>query len=103
MSVLIPVLLCFPVTIGVTGSFSAYFEDTTLATIKDNFTSVDIAIVVEDDNGNGYVFHFPECYLTDGNNNNTGINTDIVETYSFSAVLDATLGASASITRFPGS
>lgn len=90
-------------SIGVTGSFSAYFEDTTLATIKDNFTSVDLAVVAEDDDGNGYVFHFPQCFLADGGNDNTGINTDIQETYSFSAVLDPTLGTSGSVSRFPGS
>lgn len=88
-------------SIGVSGNFGLYKEDDVFDDYKNDFSSLDIAIVTEDAAGNGYVWHFPECYIGDGSNNNQGVNTDIIENYSFMAVLDPTLGTTMSVSRFP--
>lgn len=88
-------------SIGVSGNIGVYFEDTTFLDKNYNFTSLDMALVIEDDAGNAYVFHLPEAHLLSGNPDNQGIDTTITENYSFAAVLDPTLLTTMSITRIP--
>lgn len=87
-------------SIGVTGNFTVYKEDGTFDGFKDApDTAHSLSFVTEDAAGNGYVWHFPEVYFT-GNQNNQGINTEIQEAMTFTAVLDPTLLHTASVSRY---
>lgn len=87
-------------SIGVSGNFTVFKEDKTFDDFKRNFTAIDLAIVTEDSNGDGYVWDFPQVYITDGSNNNQGVNTDLQDAMSFTAVLDPTQVATASVTKY---
>jgi hypothetical protein len=87
-------------SISVSGTIGEYFEDTVLLEKSYNFTPIDLAIVTEDAAGNGYVWHFPETYITTGNPDNSGIDTTITTSFNFAATLDATLGITASVSRY---
>lgn len=89
-------------SIGVTGNFGIYMEDNALITKLRAATSIDLAFVVEDDAGNGYVFHFPEVKLTSGGTTpNEGVNNTKVQNIGFTAVYDPTLAITASVSKFP--
>lgn len=87
-------------SIALTGNIGEYFEDNTLLDKSLNAAPVDLAIVTEDDDGNGYIWHFPEVFLESGNPENQGIDTTITVDYGFTGVIDATLGHTVSVTRF---
>jgi hypothetical protein len=91
-------------SIMVTGDISLFFGSHTYLNYGINFTPIDLAIVTEDDAGNGYVFYFPQCNLTDpGSPENGGINTDLTQKLSFSATLGTTGTSSytGSISKYP--
>lgn len=87
-------------SISVSGTIGEYFEDTVLLNKSYNFTPIDLAIVTEDSAGNGYIWHFPETYITTGNPDNTGIDTTITTSFNFMSTLDSTLGITASVTKY---
>ena len=87
-------------SIGISGNFTVFKEDRTFDAFKSDFTPIDLVIVTEDSNGDGYVWDFPQTYIEGSTSGNQGINTDIQDAVSFSAVLDPTQGISASVTKY---
>ena len=87
-------------SIGVSGNFTLFKEDKTFDDFKRNFDAINLAVVTEDSNGDGYIWDFPQVYITDGNNNNQGVNTDLQDAMSFQAVLDPTQAITASVTKY---
>ncbi len=89
-------------SIGVTGNIGIYMSDTALITKLRNGTSVDLAFVVEDAAGNGYIFSFPEVKLTSGGAiNNGGTNQTLVQNFGFTAIYDSTYSITAGIAKYP--
>jgi hypothetical protein len=88
-------------SIGVSGSLTEYFEDQTFLDKSIDFTSFRLAVVIEDDAGNGYVIHLPNCRITSGSPDNPGIDQQITAPYSFQATYDSTLAATIGITKYP--
>jgi len=88
-------------TVDVTGSLTAYFQSSADMDKYRNFTTTSIAIALEDVSGNGYVIELPSVKFTDGTDNASGKNTDIMATLNWSAFMDATEGITIRIARFP--
>lgn len=85
----------------VTGDFEGYFSDNTLISQYTNFSAVNIAIVVNSAEGL-YVIECPRIKLTDGANNATGENSDIMGKYNWSAMRHPTEGVTVRVARFLG-
>lgn len=87
-------------SIGVTGSLEMYFTSKTLMDKYRAFTKTSLALVCEDNDGNGFVIDFPSIKFTDGNQNASGINTDVVANMEYTAYMDSTLGYTVRVTQF---
>jgi len=86
-------------TRNMTGTVTAYFTVKTKMDKYRNFTATSIAIVFQDDAGNGYVMDFPRIKFTSGQQVATGINTDILEDLGFTAYKHETEGITWRVAR----
>jgi hypothetical protein len=90
----------FTGSIGLSGNITEYFEDAAFLTKSIDFTSFKLAIVVEDDSGNGYVFDMQNCQIGSGSPDNPGIDQLITIPYSFTASYDSTHAATIGVTKY---
>lgn len=88
-------------SIEVTGTLGEYIEDFGMINRVVNFTTFSLAVVIEDDAGNGYVFDFPTCKFSEGSPDNPGIDQDIEVSFNFTATLNDTYANTISVSRYP--
>lgn len=86
-------------SIGVSGTLNLYKEDSAFALLADGFTTVNLAVVVEDAAGNGYIFDIPAVKLS-GGAENSGLNSQISDNFTYEAFEDSTNVNTISITRY---
>lgn len=84
----------------VTGKVQAYFESSSLIDKYLAFTSTSLAIPVEDEDGNGYVFEWPEIKFTDGQRVAGGKDQDVMADLTFMSKKDPSEGVTMRVTRF---
>lgn len=94
-----------PVSIGTgtfeaTGTVQAYFSTATLLNRYLDFDTTPLALCVEDDDGNGYVFEWPAVKLTAGQRPAPGQNQDVIADLQWSAFRSATELVTMRVTRF---
>jgi hypothetical protein len=77
-------------TVEVTGSLSIYLANNTEYAKAIADTASDCFVVLKDDDGNRYVFDFPNVRYDAPTRTAGGINTDVIVTLPFRAVRDAT-------------
>jgi hypothetical protein len=87
-------------TIGATGTLQAYFTDETEIDKYHAGTTGEVAFVVEDTAGNGYIIDMPQIRYTSGQVVASGINTDTLVDIGFTAYLDSTTSQTIRISRF---
>jgi hypothetical protein len=87
-------------TFGLTGNFTAYFDDPTLLTYYENFTSTRLSFVAQATDGAAYVFEVPSLKITGDLPDPGGLDTDVMVPFNFSAFKDATEGIVFRVTRF---
>lgn len=87
--------------VGVTGTLEAYFETKAVMDKYLGNTPTKLAVIFQDDAGNGYVFDFPQVKYTNGRRSGGGINTDIFALVDWTAYKDPTELNTISIQRFP--
>lgn len=87
--------------VGVTGTLEAYFATKAVMDKYLKNTISKLAVVIEDDDLNGYVFDFPQIKYTNGRRIAGGINTDIMAEMEFTAYKDSTEAITIRIQRFP--
>ncbi len=83
----------------VSGNLGVYFEDATLLAKQIAYEKTRIALVIEDDDGNAYVFEKPVCRFNTAPVDNGGVNGEITLVMGYDCELDKTLGYSMAITR----
>lgn len=88
-------------SIDVTGTISEYFENVTMLNRLVNFNDVALAVVIEDAAGNGYVFDFPSCKITQAALDNGGTDSDINLGSQFTAFYNSVYGCTIGVSRFP--
>jgi len=89
-----------PGDIGVTGSMSPYFADDTMYAKFLAGTKFSLSYELIDSDGEGYVFSFPNVIISSEDMNSGGKDQDMVESLSWTALVDPTLGVSVQIDRF---
>lgn len=87
-------------TIGVTGSFNAYFADRTLYEKYTDFTASSLSFRLSDAAGNAYVVTLPSIKFTDGDVVAGGQDQDVIATLSYEARRDAATDAMIQFDRF---
>jgi hypothetical protein len=87
-------------SISVSGDMTAYFSSLTLLDRYIDFNNTPLAIILQDAEGNIYVFDLPSCKFTTKDSNATGINTDVMLTLGFQAFADATESITVRIARY---
>jgi len=87
-------------SVDITGTLQAYYSNSTMIDKYLNFTDSNLALVLEDGDGNGYVIDFPKINFTDGERLAGGTNTDVVVNLPFSATRYATEDVTVRIARF---
>ncbi len=87
-------------TMGVTGNIQAYLNDETEIDKYWAGTAGAIAFIVEDSSGNGYIFDMPQVRYTSGQAVASGINTDVIADFGYSAYRDGTYDNTLRISRF---
>lgn len=87
-------------TINLTGTLNAYFEDVARLDKYLNFTESGIAQVLQDVDGNGYIFDIPAVKYSLGQANVGGINQDVLTELTWQAFRHSTLGYTYKIARF---
>lgn len=85
---------------NVTGTFQKYYESAVLIDKYLSFTDADLAFVVQDEDGNGYVFWMPRVKYSSGQRVAGGQNSDILADMAYSAFRDDVLGFTLKIARF---
>lgn len=93
-----------PVSVGsgkfeVTGTLNVFFQSATLMNKFLNFTTSSLSIILEDVDGNAYIFDLPSVKYTSGQRVAGGESSDIMAELNFSAFLDATDGYTLKIAR----
>lgn len=91
-----------PVGIGygfcdVTGSVEAYFEDSSLYDKVINHTTTGLSFVLQDESNNVFGVTIPAVKFTSGGPNAPGGNQDVMQTMNFTAIKDATLDTSLTV------
>ena len=86
--------------VAVTGGLQAYFTTAALANKYLGDTATSLALVVQDDAGNAYVFDFPKAKLTSGTRNAQGENTDVIVDFGFTAYMHPTELVTVRIAKF---
>jgi len=86
-------------TITAQVQLEAYMEDKTLLDEYLAFTETDLAIAVQDNAGNAYVFDFPSCVPTQGEDNTGGLDSDVTNSLTYEAFLNTTLNGTVGITK----
>lgn len=76
----------------VTGTLSAYFQNTALYQKFLNHTATALSFSFEDDAGNAMRVTLPRVYFTSDTPNIPGIDQDVMENIDWTAVLDPTTG-----------
>ncbi|RLI53405.1 MAG: hypothetical protein DRP09_15775 [Candidatus Thorarchaeota archaeon] len=82
-----------------TGTLNVYFENLDLYNKYINASDSGLSFKVEDSSGNAYIFTFPRIKFSSDVINAGGLNTDIVETINWQAIMHATYGHTFSITK----
>lgn len=85
--------------IAVTGSFTAYFSDTTAYEAFLSQSRVGISFLVKDAAGNGYMFNAPSCKYTSSRIVAGDKDSDSVVEFEFQALMSPVLGKTLIISR----
>jgi hypothetical protein len=80
-------------------TLEGYLEDNVFLQEYLNFTQTSLALVAEDAAGNAYVFDFPTVVPSNGDNSTSGINTDVLQKFTYMASINTALGATIGITK----
>jgi len=86
-------------SIGITGTHTAYYATKVVMDRYLGFTETEIAVVLEDPNGNGYILDVPALKYTSGQRVAGGINTDIIADMAWTAKMHATENIMARLVR----
>lgn len=86
---------------GVSGSFAAYFADQTFVDAHVDFTSLGLAFVLTDPDGNSYVVDMPEAKVTKSDTPTSGRDTDVMINCDFQSYREETENITLRIVRFP--
>jgi len=87
-------------TIVGTVTLEAYLEDYTLLEEYLNFTTGKLALAIQDNLGNAYVFDFPTATPVDGEDPTGGLNQDVIQRIQYEISLNDLITGSVGITRF---
>lgn len=82
------------------GTAQVYFESSVLLDAYLDFVERSIAVVVEDELGNAYIFDFPAMKFTSGQRVAGGQNQDVIADMAWSGKRDSTEDVTVRITRF---
>ncbi len=77
-------------TLNVTGTFQRYYTDASIIDKYLNFNDTNLAISLEDVDGNGYVFEFPKVVYTSAQRVAGGQNQDIIADVSWECMMHDT-------------
>lgn len=80
-------------------TIEAYLEDNTGLDDYLNFEQKKLALVIEDVEGNAYVFDFPSTVPSTGEDPTGGLDQDVLQRFTFEAFLNTDLGATVGITK----
>lgn len=87
-------------SIGVSGTLNLYKDGNVYALLADSFTTIGLAVVVEDAAGNGYVFDIPSVKISGGAENG-GLNGQTSDNFTFAAFENSTNTNTITITKYP--
>ena len=85
---------------SVTGDIETYFGDKAMLEAVINNTETSLDCVVRDNEFHAYVFDLPRIKFSEGQPDVPGKNDDVVINLSYQAIRHATLGYTASVSRF---
>lgn len=88
-------------TIQVTGSVEAYFSNATLYNKFLNNTATSLSWEAADTAGNKYLFELPHVKFSAGDITGGSLNSDIMVSLSYTALLDSVSGTMIKVTRTP--
>lgn len=87
-------------TVNVSGSFAMYFTSAAIMAKYLADTASAIAVVLKDAAGNAYVVDVPRVKYSSGERVAGGINTDIIATLNWTAMMDPTESITIRVARF---